>query len=131
MAPIRDDEVAAECMGVPTLKLKLISAAAMGVMMGVAGAPFPFFISFVDPISSFSLLIAVNAIAMPMIGGSAYWYGPVIGALVLGTIQEITTVTISSEMNLLIVGAMLVGFITLAPQGIVGLYKKYTAKRQT
>ncbi len=131
LAAIRDDEVAAECMGVPTLKLKLISAAAMGVMMGVAGAPFPFFISFVDPISSFSLLIAVNAIAMPMIGGSAYWYGPVIGALVLGTIQEITTVTISSEMNLLIVGAMLVGFITLAPQGIVGLYKKYTAKRQT
>lgn len=130
LAAIRDDETAAECMGVPTLRLKLISTAAMGVIMGAAGAPFPFFISFVDPISSFSLLIAVNAIAMPMIGGTAYWFGPVIGALVLGTIQEITTVTISSEINLLIVGVMLVGFITLAPQGIVGLYKKYMAKRK-
>ena len=64
---------------------------------------------------------AVNAIAMPMIGGTAVWYGPVIGALVLGAIQETATVTISSELNLLIVGVMLVLFITLAPRGIVGL----------
>lgn len=124
LAAIRDDEVAAECMGVPTLKLKLISATVMGALMAIAGAPFPFFISFVDPLSAFSLLIAVNAIAMPMIGGTAFWYGPVIGAIVLGTIQEITTVTISSELNLLVVGVMLVGFITLAPQGIVGLLHK-------
>ena len=127
---IRDDELAAECTGVPTLKLKLISASTMGFFMGVAGAPFPFFIAFVDPLSAFALLIAVNAIAMPMIGGTSVWYGPVIGALVLGSIQEVTTVTISSEINLLIVGVMLVLFITLAPKGIVGLVQDYMAKRR-
>jgi branched-chain amino acid transport system permease protein len=131
LAAIRDDEVAAECMGVPTLRLKLVAATTMGVLMGMAGAPYAFFVTFVDPISAFSLLIAVNAIAMPMIGGTAVWYGPVIGALVLGLVQEISTVTISSELNLLIVGVMMVGFITLAPQGIVGLVQKLWQKKRS
>ncbi|MGH8649806.1 MAG: branched-chain amino acid ABC transporter permease, partial [Burkholderiales bacterium] len=111
LAAIRDDEVAAECAGVPTLRLKLISATVMGAMMGVAGAPFPFFVTYVDPVSAFNLFIAVNAIAMPMIGGTAHWIGPVIGALLVGTTQEIVKVTVSSEMNVLIVGIMLVLFI--------------------
>ncbi|MCH8181296.1 MAG: branched-chain amino acid ABC transporter permease [Proteobacteria bacterium] len=41
LSAIRDDELAAECTGVPTLKLKLISATTMGFFMGAAGAPFP------------------------------------------------------------------------------------------
>ncbi len=130
LTAIRDDELAAECMGVPTLRLKLISATAMGVFMGMAGAPYPFFVTFVDPISAFSLFIAVNAIAMPLIGGTKFWYGPVIGALVLGLTQEITTVTISSELNLLIVGVVLIGFITLAPGGIAGLVQDFRRSRK-
>jgi len=129
LTAIRDDEMAAECMGVPTLKLKLISTTTMGALMGVAGAPYPFFVSFVEPVSAFSLLIAVNAIAMPMIGGTAVWYGPVIGALILGVVLETTTVTISSELNLLIVGILLIVFITLAPKGIVGLVEDYKKKK--
>jgi len=129
LAAIRDDEAAAECMGVPTLRLKLISTTTMGALMGVAGAPYPFFVSFVEPVSAFSLLIAVNAIAMPMIGGTAVWYGPVLGALILGFVLETATVTISSELNLLIVGVLLVVFITLAPKGIVGLVEDYKKKK--
>jgi len=129
LAAIRDDEVAAECSGVPTLRLKLISTTVMGAMMGVAGAPFPFFVTFVDPVSAFNLFIAVNAIAMPMIGGTSHWIGPVIGALLVGSTQEVVKVTVSSELNVLIVGVMLVVFITLAPQGIVGLARKYWRAR--
>ena len=130
LAAIRDDEVAAECAGVPTLRLKLISTTVMGALMGVAGAPYPFFVTFVDPVSAFNLFIAVNAIAMPMIGGTAHWLGPVIGALLVGTTQEIITVNVSSELNILLVGIMLVLFITLAPQGIVGLWLKYWRRRK-
>lgn len=121
LAAIRDDEIAAECAGVPTLRLKLISTATMGALMAIAGVPYPFFVTYVDPLSAFNLTIAVNAIAMPMIGGTGTWYGPVVGALLLGSIQEIATVTISSEVNVLIVGVLLVVFIMVAPQGIVGL----------
>jgi branched-chain amino acid transport system permease protein len=130
LAAIRDDEVAAECSGVPTLRLKLVSTTVMGALMGVAGAPYPFFVTFVDPASAFSLFVAVNAIAMPMIGGTAHWIGPVIGALLVGSIQQVITVTVSSELNILLVGVMLILFVTLAPQGIVGLARKYLARRR-
>jgi len=129
LAAIRDDELAAECMGVPTLRLKLISTTVMGALMGVAGALYPFFVTFVDPQSAFSLVIAVNSIAMPMIGGTAYWYGPVVGALLLGTAQEVISVTISSELNVFLVGVVLVGFVILAPRGLVGLFNDMRAKR--
>jgi branched-chain amino acid transport system permease protein len=129
LAAIRDDELAAECAGVPTLRLKLISATLMGAMMGVAGAPYPYFVTFVDPASAFSLFVAVNAIAMPMIGGTAHWIGPVIGALLVGSAQQVITVTVSSELNVLFVGIMLVLFISLAPQGIVGLVRKYWGRK--
>ena len=128
LAAIRDDEVAAECSGVPTLRLKLVSTTIMGAMMSIAGAPFPFFVTFVDPTSAFSLFIAVNAIAMPMIGGTSHWSGPVIGALLVGATQEIVKVTVSSELNVLIVGVMLVVFISLAPQGIVGLVRSLRSR---
>jgi branched-chain amino acid transport system permease protein len=122
LAAIRDDELAAECAGVPTLKLKLISTTLSGFLMGVAGAPFPYYVTYVDPGGTFNLQYAVNSIAMPIIGGTASWVGPLIGAILLGTLQQVATVTISSALNLLIVGVLLVLFVTLAPNGLVGLF---------
>ncbi len=58
---------------------------------------------------------------MPLIGGTTSWIGPVVGAVLLGTIQQVATVTISSAVNLLIVGLLLVTFVVVAPNGIVGL----------
>ena len=89
--------------------------------MGMAGAPFPYYIGYLEPASAFGLAYAVNSIAMPMIGGTTSWIGPLIGAVLLGTLQQVATVTISSAVNLLIVGVLLVGFVIIAPNGIVGL----------
>jgi len=124
-ATIRDDELAAEACGVPTLKLKLIATTLSGGLMGMAGASFPYYIGYLEPSSAFGLAYAVNSIAMPMIGGTTMWAGPLIGALLLGIIQQIATVTISSAVNLLIVGLLLIGFVIMAPNGIVGLVKDF------
>ena len=123
-ATIRDDELAAEAAGVPTLRLKLIATTISGALMGMAGAPFPYYIGYLEPSSAFGLAYAVNAIAMPMIGGTGTWIGPLIGALLLGTIQQVATVTISSAVNLLIVGVLLVAFVIIAPNGLVGLVQQ-------
>jgi branched-chain amino acid transport system permease protein len=120
-AAIRDDELAAEAAGVPTLRLKLIATTISGALMGMAGAPLPYYIGYVEPAATFGLPYAVNAIAMPMIGGTTSWAGPLIGAVLLGTLQQIATVTISSAVNLLIVGLLLVFFVIAAPNGIIGL----------
>ncbi len=124
LTAIRDNEEAAECMGVPTLKLKLFATTVSGFLMGVAGAPFPYYVTFVEPSSAFNLDYAVNSLAMPMIGGTTTWAGPLVGAILLGAAQQAATVTISSELNLLIVGVVLVGFVILAPEGIVGLVQR-------
>jgi branched-chain amino acid transport system permease protein len=124
-ATIRDDELAAEALGVPTLRLKLIATTISGALMGMAGAPFPYYIGYLQPSSTFGLDYAVNSIAMPLIGGTTSWVGPLIGALLLGSLQQIATVTISSAVNLLIVGLILVIFVIVAPNGIVGLVHAY------
>jgi branched-chain amino acid transport system permease protein len=129
-ASIRDDELAAEALGVPTLKLKLIATTVSGALMGMAGAPFPYYIGYLQPASAFDLSYAVNSIAMPMIGGTTTWIGPLLGALLLGTLQQVATVTISSSVNVLIVGVLLVGFVVIAPNGIVGLVQEWLRGRR-
>ncbi len=128
-ATIRDDELAAEACGVPTLRLKLIATTISGALMGMAGAPFPYYIGYLQPSSAFGLEYAVNSIAMPMIGGTTSWVGPLIGAILLGSLQQIATVTISSAVNLLIVGLLLVAFVIIAPNGIVGLVQGWMRGR--
>ena len=123
-AAIRDDEAAAEASGVPTLRLKLIATGLSGGFMGMAGAPLPFYVTYLDPASGFSLNYAVNAIAMPLIGGTGSWLGPVIGAVLVGGLQEYLRVTISSAVNVLVAGVLMVAFVILAPQGIIGLFQK-------
>jgi branched-chain amino acid transport system permease protein len=129
-ATIRDDELAAEASGVPTLRLKLIATTISGALMGMAGAPFPYYIGYLQPQSAFALDYAVNSIAMPMIGGTASWIGPLIGAILLGTIQQVATVTISSAVNVLIVGVLLVLFVIIAPNGLVGMVQDLLRRRR-
>jgi branched-chain amino acid transport system permease protein len=123
-ATIRDDEIAAEASGVPTLRLKLIATTVSGAFMGMAGAPLPYYVGYLDPASGFNLAYAINSIAMPVIGGTTTWIGPLIGAVLIGTLQQWVTVTISSAVSLLMVGLLLVAFVVVAPNGIVGLARR-------
>ncbi len=124
-ATIRDDEAAAEASGVPTLRLKLVATTLSGALMGMAGAPLPYYVTYLDPASGFNLAYAVNSIAMPLIGGMTSWIGPLIGALLLGSVQQVATVSNwfggHPEINLLMVGLLLILFVIAAPNGIVGL----------
>jgi len=128
-ATIRDDELAAEASGVPTLKLKLIATTISGALMGMAGAPFPYYIGYLQPSSTFGLDYAVNSIAMPLIGGTTSWVGPLIGTILLGSLQQIATVTISSAVNLLLVGVILVIFVIVAPNGVIGIVHTYWQRK--
>jgi branched-chain amino acid transport system permease protein len=126
---IRDSEEAAECSGVPTLRLKLFACTVSGALMGAAGAPMSMYLQYIEPSSTFNLNYAVGALASPMIGGTAHWLGPVIGALLLTSLQQIVTVTISNEMNVLVVGVLLLVFVVGAPDGILGLIKRIRSGR--
>lgn len=123
---IRDDEDSAECSGVPTLRLKLQATALSGAIMGSAGSIFPFFVTYVDPIGAFNLVHTVNSIAMPLIGGMTHWSGPVVGAILLGGVQQYfgSKNIITPELSLLFVGVLMMVFVAIAPNGILGLWQK-------
>ena len=122
---LRDSEEAAEANGVPTLKLKLFACVISGALLAAGGAPLPMYLSFVEPASTFNLSYTISALGGSIIGGMSHWLGPIIGAVLLGTLQQIVTVTISGEVNVLIVGVLLVLFVVLAPEGVLGLFKRW------
>ena len=121
---LRDDELAAECTGVPTLRLKVLACVISGALMCAAGAPAAMYLQYADPSSAFNLNYSVSVLAMSLIGGTAHWAGPVVGAILLGVTQQLLAVTISSEVNVLVLGIMLVVFVVAAPEGIIGLLRK-------
>jgi branched-chain amino acid transport system permease protein len=126
---LKDDEVAAECTGVPTLRLKVLACVISGALMCAAGAPAAMYLQYADPSSAFNLNYSVSVLAMSLIGGTAHWAGPVIGAILLGSTQQLLAVTISSEVNVLVLGIMLVLFVVAAPEGIIGLIRRVRRKR--
>jgi branched-chain amino acid transport system permease protein len=126
---LKDDELAAECTGVPTLRLKLLACVISGALMCAAGAPAAMYLQYADPASAFNLNYSVSVLAMALIGGTAHWAGPVIGAILLGVTQQLLAVTISSEVNVLVLGIMLVLFVVGAPEGLIGLIARLRSKR--
>jgi branched-chain amino acid transport system permease protein len=125
---LRDDELAAECTGVPTLRLKLLACVISGALISAGGAPAAMYLQFANPDSAFNLNYSVSVLAMSLIGGTAHWIGPVLGAILLGSTQQLLAVTISSEVNVLVLGLMLVLFVVAAPKGIIGLVGRLTGK---
>jgi branched-chain amino acid transport system permease protein len=121
---LRDDELAAECTGVPTLRLKLLACAVSGALLSAGGAPSAMYLQYADPSSAFNLNYSISVLAMSLIGGTAHWIGPVLGAILLGVTQQLLAVTISSEVNVLVLGIMLVVFVVGAPNGLLGLLRR-------
>jgi branched-chain amino acid transport system permease protein len=126
---LRDDELAAECTGVPTLRLKLLGCATSGALISAGGAPAALYLQYANPETAFNLNYSVSVLAMSLIGGTAHWIGPVLGAILLGVTQQLLAVTISSEVNVLVLGCMLVLFVVGAPKGILGLLQRLPLRR--
>jgi len=121
---LRDDELAAECAGVPTLRLKLLACVISGALISAGGAPAAMYLQYANPESAFNLNYSVSVLAMSLIGGTSHWIGPVLGAILLGTTQQLLAVTISSEVNVLVLGIMLILFVVAAPKGLIGLVQR-------
>src|ERR1700748_1766215 len=89
------------------------------------------YVSSAAPATAFNLTTSVSVLAMALIGGTAHWTGPVLGAILLGVTQQLLTVTISSEINVLVLGIILVLFVVAAPKGLLGLFARVQARSAT
>lgn len=117
---IREDEVAAEAMGIDTFRHKLVAFLLSAVGPGVAGALTARDQGYIEPLSVFPLAITVTMIVMVLFGGKGTVWGPVLGAAALFVIQEIVWARYP-YVHPLLFGAIIVAVVLLMPRGILGL----------
>jgi branched-chain amino acid transport system permease protein len=117
---IREDEVAAEAMGIDTFHHKLLAFVLSSIGPGVAGALTARDQGYIEPISVFPLAITVTMIVMALFGGKGTVWGPVLGAVALFVVQEIVWARYP-YVHPLLFGAIIVAVVLLMPRGVLGL----------
>lgn len=117
---IREDQDAAESMGIPTTRYKLLSLCISAFFTGIAGSFYLNYMGFIDPSIVFSLPdISIMVILVAIIGGVGTIWGPALGAAVMVVLSEVVRNTIG-EAHLLVMGILVVIIIVFMPQGVIG-----------
>ena len=98
---IREDEDAADAMGVNTTLYKVLALVVSAVFTAIAGGIHAYWITFIDPRSAFDLTLNVKMVIMAVFGGPGTVFGPVIGAFILSLIYEYLSSSISTAAALL------------------------------
>jgi branched-chain amino acid transport system permease protein len=115
---IRDEEGVAEELGVPTFRYKMLAIMVTGFLGGVSGAVAAQQIGYLTPDVVFSLTVPLLVVVMSVLGGRRHWLGPVLGALVIYSLQERLTNSGFDEWGQVILGAILVLVVLFAPEGL-------------
>ncbi len=120
---VNQDEEAAADAGVNPFSYKLLAHAVAAFLTGVAGALYARRASFINPGDVFSFQKSVTILLMPVIGGLGTVWGPVIGGVVVGIIEE-EIVAYFPQVHLLIYGGLLIMIVLLEPGGILGAFHR-------
>ena len=117
---IHDDEDAAEVMGVPTYRYKLVAFGVSCALAGVAGGIHALFVSYVTAPSTFNITVPLTVVLMSVLGGARHWAGPAIGATVITILLYASTAADQAVAGKAVVGAILVAAVLFMPDGILG-----------
>ncbi len=117
LVAIREDELAASCMGISAVRVKLYAFGLSAFIAGIAGCVFAAKQTIVTP-DSFDFVLSVLILAMVVLGGMGNIWGSVLGALVLGILPELLREFASYGM--LIFGLLMILMMIFRPQGILG-----------
>jgi branched-chain amino acid transport system permease protein len=117
---IREDEDKAATVGVSTPTYKILAFVASAVFVGMAGGVYGYYISFIDPLGMFNILLSVQIILSLLLGGRATLWGPVLGAFIIEWLNETSNNEFGGgNARLLIFGGLLALVVLFLPQGII------------
>ncbi|MFH1097983.1 MAG: ABC transporter ATP-binding protein [Candidatus Desantisbacteria bacterium] len=120
-AAIREDEIAAEAMGINTTKLKLFAFSLSAVFAGISGCIYAHWIGFITP-ESFSFWESIFVVCMIVLGGMGNIPGVILGVILLVGIPEILRGVLGPEFveyRMLLFGGIMIIMVILRPQGII------------
>jgi len=125
LVAIRENEDAARALGINALRIKLGAITLSGAIAAVAGVFYIQYYLFIDSHLGYGPAMSVNALLAPLIGGAGTVLGPLIGALALGSLAELTSLLLGKQpgVNLLAFGVLLLVILRFLPNGIVGLLR--------
>jgi branched-chain amino acid transport system permease protein len=123
---IREDQDAAESLGINTTLYKTISLCLSGVFTGIAGAFYMNYMGYIDPSIVFPLYdISIVTVMVVMVGGAATYWGPIVGAVIMVFLaEEIRSLPYIGAAHQTIFGIILIFIIMFLPNGIVGDFRK-------
>jgi branched-chain amino acid transport system permease protein len=118
---LSQDETKAEVAGINTRLYKVMAFAASGFFIGIAGSLFGYSLTYFRPVTFFQIAIAAQMVLSSIIGGRATVAGPVIGAILIAAVNELSVVMFgATALNIVVIGGILLIVLLFFPQGIVG-----------
>ena len=125
LVAIRENEDAARALGINAFRIKLAAITLSGAMAAVAGVFYMQYYLFVDSHVGYGAAMSVNALLGPLIGGAGTVLGPLIGAVALGSLAELTSIWLGKQpgVNLLAFGVLLLVILRFLPNGLMGLLR--------
>ncbi|MGW4033802.1 branched-chain amino acid ABC transporter ATP-binding protein/permease [Streptomyces sp. NPDC004838] len=129
---IREDETRAATIGINLPVQKVLAFAASSVLVGMAGAVYGYYLTFIDPLGMFNILISVQIVLSLLIGGKGTLWGPVLGAFIIEPLNEIANNDLGGgNSRLLLFGGLLVLVVMFLPQGILPSLQALLNRRKT
>lgn len=122
---ISQDETKAEVAGIPTRAYKILAFALSGLFIGMAGALWGYYLTYLSPAIFLTILVGAKFVLMTILGGRGTVSGPVVGATVFVVANEFFVAKLgASELNIAATGLMLILVLLFFPEGIIGTLKK-------
>lgn len=122
---ISQDETKAEVAGIPTRLYKILAFSLSGLFIGMAGAFWGYYLTYLSPVIFLSILVGAKFVLMCILGGRGTVAGPVVGATVFIVFNEFFVTQFgATELNIVATGAALVLVLMFFPEGIIGTLKK-------
>lgn len=125
LAAIRENEDAAMALGINVFNEKVKVMVLSGAMCGMGGSFFAQYFLYIDPTIVFGVDKSVEMLLVSMIGGAGTVYGPLIGAVLLAGVSDVTRVLTNVQgLSLVLYGTLLVIIIAFLPNGLIDLFKR-------
>jgi ABC-type branched-subunit amino acid transport system ATPase component/ABC-type branched-subunit amino acid transport system permease subunit len=129
---IREDETKAASIGINLPVQKIIGFMASTVFVGMGGAVYGYYLTFIDPRGMFSILISVQIILSLLIGGRGTLWGPILGAFLIEPLNEIANNDLGGgNTRLFLFGGLLIAVVIFLPKGILPAIESFLFRRRT
>jgi branched-chain amino acid transport system permease protein len=128
LVAIRENEHAAEALGINLLKYKLLATALSAFLTALGGTLYAHYVTFIDPHTLLNMNMALEITIYSIVGGSGTIWGPLLGAGFLVPVAEMVRAVFGQSyagLHLVVYGAVLIAVIRFAPDGFMGLIDSF------